>query len=106
MDEKNIIHRDIKTQNIFMTKIGLVRNINIQIKLGDFGISKTLENTSDFTKSFLGTPYFLSPEICKGSIYNYKSDIWMLGCVLYELCTFKKPFSGETFHVIFFYNRY
>jgi len=69
------------------------------MKLGDFGISKTLENTTDFAKSFLGTPYFLSPEICAGSMYNYKSDVWMLGCVLYECASLKKPFSGETFMV-------
>jgi serine/threonine protein kinase len=76
---------------------------NFLIKLGDFGISKTLENTCDFAKSFLGTPYFLSPEMCKGSMYNYKSDIWMVGCVIYEACTLNKPFSGQTFHVSFIF---
>ncbi len=53
----------------------------------------------DYAKSSLGTPYFLSPEICNGNKYNFKTDIWMLGCVLYELCTQKKPFTAENFTV-------
>jgi len=47
----------------------------------------------------LGTPYYLSPEICQNKPYNYKTDIWMLGCLLYELCTLKKPFSGANITV-------
>ena len=50
----------------------------------------------DFAKTSLGTPYFLSPEICSGNKYNFKTDMWMLGCVLYELCCLKKPFEGES----------
>ncbi len=53
----------------------------------------------DYAKSSLGTPYFLSPEICNGNKYNFKTDIWMLGCVLYELCTQKKPFTADNFTV-------
>ena len=88
MHTHKIIHRDIKLQNIFL-------NSEKIIKLGDFGISKVLQNTNDFCKTPLGTPYFLSPEICLGKEYNYKSDIWMLGCSLYELITLKKPFYGN-----------
>ena len=88
MHSHKIIHRDIKLQNIFL-------NSNKIIKLGDLGISKILKNTCDFCKTPLGTPYFLSPEICMGKEYNYKSDVWMLGCSLYELITLKKPFCGN-----------
>ena len=89
MHSKRIIHRDIKCQNIFLTTEGM-------IKVGDFGISKVLEHSFDYSKTPLGTPYFLSPEICSGSKYNFKIDMWMLGCVLYELTTFRKPFEGKT----------
>ena len=49
----------------------------------------------DYAKSSIGTPFFLSPEICSGEKYNFKTDIWMLGCVMYELCSLKKPFTGD-----------
>jgi NIMA (never in mitosis gene a)-related kinase len=60
MHSKNILHRDIKTQNMFLTKDDV-------IKLGDFGIAKALGTQVDFAKTFLGTPYFMSPEVCKGN---------------------------------------
>jgi serine/threonine protein kinase len=69
------------------------------VKLGDFGISKVLESTHDFAKTSLGTPYYLSPEVCMGQNYDYKSDTWMLGCILYELCTLKRPFEGDSLNV-------
>lgn len=47
----------------------------------------------------IGTPYYLSPEICLGKTYSYPSDMWMLGVVLYELMTLEKPFEGESLHV-------
>ena len=82
----NILHRDLKTQNIFLTK-------NNDIRIGDLGIAKQLLRFR-FTNTVIGTPYYLSPEICKNKPYNEKSDIWALGCVLYELCTFNHPFES------------
>lgn len=77
---KKVLHRDLKTSNVFITK-------GNRVKIGDFGISKILENTVQLAGTSLGTPYYLSPEICLGQKYDYKSDMWMLGCILYELCT-------------------
>uniref|UniRef100_A0A8C5SPP1 non-specific serine/threonine protein kinase n=1 Tax=Laticauda laticaudata TaxID=8630 RepID=A0A8C5SPP1_LATLA len=86
---RKILHRDIKTQNIFLSSNG------ITAKLGDFGIARMLNNTMDFASTCVGTPYYLSPEICENKPYNNKTDIWSLGCVLYELCTLKHPFEGN-----------
>ena len=85
--DRKVLHRDIKGQNIFLMKNGM-------IKLGDFGISKVLASTIDKARTMVGTPYYLSPEIVEGKPYNFKSDIWSLGVLLYELCTLKPPFDG------------
>jgi NIMA (never in mitosis gene a)-related kinase len=85
---RKILHRDLKSQNIFLTA-------NNTIKLGDFGISKVLESTCDQALTVQGTPYYMSPEICQSKPYTYTSDVWALGCILYELCTLKHAFSAE-----------
>ena len=85
---KNIIHRDIKSQNIFLMKNG-------KLKIGDFGIAKALTNTKNNATTIIGTPYYLSPEVINGEPYNYKTDIWSLGVVLYEMCCLKLPFEGN-----------
>ena len=84
---KKILHRDIKSMNVF-----LVRDDNIRI--GDLGVAKVLANTAAFAHTMVGTPYYLSPELCEEKPYNVKSDVWALGCVLYELCTLKHPFDA------------
>lgn len=89
LHDKNILHRDLKLSNIFISSNG-------DIKLGDFGIAKVLNNTDEFAKTIVGTPYYLSPEICQKKPYNHKSDIWSLGCVLYELMNLKHAFEGES----------
>ncbi|XP_029065579.1 serine/threonine-protein kinase Nek5-like isoform X9 [Monodon monoceros] len=90
--DRKILHRDIKTQNIFLSKNGMVA------KLGDFGIARVLNNTMELARTCVGTPYYLSPEICQNKPYNNKTDIWSLGCVLYELCTLTHPFEGNNLH--------
>ncbi len=62
--------------------------------LGDFGISKKLNQTGDLAQTAKGTPYYLSPEIVEGKGYAFKSDMWMLGCLLYEMCSLRRPFEG------------
>ncbi|XP_058404064.1 serine/threonine-protein kinase Nek5 [Diceros bicornis minor] len=90
--DRKILHRDIKAQNIFLSKNGMVA------KLGDFGIARVLNNSMELARTCVGTPYYLSPEICQNKPYNNKTDIWSLGCVLYELCTLKHPFEGRNLH--------
>ncbi|XP_053185733.1 serine/threonine-protein kinase Nek1-like [Scomber japonicus] len=83
--DRNILHRDIKPQNIFL-KDGT-------IQLGDFGIARVLNSTGEVVTTQIGTSLYLSPEICEHKPYNSKSDIWALGCVLHELCTLKLAVS-------------
>ena len=85
---KNVIHRDIKSQNIFLMKNG-------DVKIGDFGIAKSLTKTNSNAMTIIGTPYYFSPEIINGEPYNYKTDIWSLGVVLYEMCNLKLPFDSN-----------
>ena len=87
-ENKKIIHRDIKSSNIFLTK-------NNQIKLGDFGIAKRLNKTFSKAHTIVGTPYYLSPEIINNEPYDYKSDIWAMGVLLYEMVTLKLPFDSN-----------
>ena len=81
-----ILHRDLKTLNIFLKK-------DMEIKIGDLGVAKEL-NQASFANTIIGTPYYLSPEMCEDKPYNQKSDVWALGVILYELCTFRHPFDA------------
>ena len=82
---RKIIHRDLKTANIFLSK-------DRELKIGDFGISKSLDKTSLDATAMIGTPYYLSPEMVEGKPYSTKADIWALGVILYQLCALKLPF--------------
>lgn len=91
--DKRILHRDLKSQNIFMMRSG-------RIKLGDFGIARVLSSTKDNAKTMVGTPYYLSPEIIENKPYSFKSDIWALGVLLYEMCTLRPPFDASSLHFL------
>ena len=71
-----------------------------QVKIGDFGISKTLDKTQLAATSMVGTPYYLSPEMVEGKPYSYKADIWALGIILYQLCSHKLPFEANSLPVL------
>ena len=90
---RKILHRDLKTQNIFLATVSNEKDFSV--KLGDFGIAKILQSTSECANTIIGTPYYLSPELCEDRPYNEKSDVWALGCVLYEMCTLNHAFDGK-----------
>ncbi|TBU48633.1 kinase-like protein [Dichomitus squalens] len=85
-----ILHRDLKPDNVFLDEGNLV-------KLGDFGLSKALPQAS-FAQTYVGTPYYMSPELMQEKAYDSKSDIWSLGCLVYELCALKPPFHEAKTH--------
>ncbi|XP_061478366.1 serine/threonine-protein kinase Nek3 isoform X2 [Rhineura floridana] len=92
--DKRVLHRDIKSKNIFLTQNG-------KVKLGDFGSALLLSSPKAYACSYVGTPYYVPPEIWENTPYNNKSDIWSLGCILYELCTLKHPFQANSWkHLI------
>lgn len=78
LHSKNILHRDLKSANIFLQK-------DAPAKLGDLNVSKVAKKGLLYTQT--GTPYYASPEVWKDLPYDSKSDIWSLGCVLYEMIT-------------------
>uniref|UniRef100_UPI003AAE31C1 serine/threonine-protein kinase Nek2 isoform X2 n=1 Tax=Centroberyx gerrardi TaxID=166262 RepID=UPI003AAE31C1 len=82
-----VLHRDLKPANIFL-------DVKQNVKLGDFGLARILNHDTSFAKTFVGTPYYMSPEQFNRMSYNEKSDIWSLGCLLYELCALSPPFTA------------
>ncbi|CAD8043083.1 unnamed protein product [Paramecium primaurelia] len=87
--ENNVIHRDLKSSNILIKEDG-------QLKIADFGVAKILSEDK-MAKTITGSPFYLSPEISQGQDYTYSSDIWSLGCILFEMCTLKRAFDGDQF---------
>ena len=87
LHDNKIMHRDLKSANIFLMKNGL-------LKLGDLNVSKVAKYGMARTQT--GTPYYCSPEIWEGKTYDYKSDIWSLGCIIYEISSLMPPFRGTS----------
>jgi NIMA (never in mitosis gene a)-related kinase len=87
LHERHILHRDLKPQNVFLTSNGIV-------KLGDFGVAKSLSSTTDLARTLCGTPYYFAPELWNSAPYSWAADIYSLGAILYEMCALRKPYEG------------
>ncbi|XP_073415635.1 uncharacterized protein [Dendrobates tinctorius] len=90
LHSKKIIHRDLKAGNILLTQHG-------DIRLADFGVSAVNNQTLQRRSSFIGTPYWMAPEVvmcetCKDAPYDYKADVWSLGVTLIELAETQPPY--------------
>ncbi|CAM9405754.1 unnamed protein product, partial [Heterosigma akashiwo] len=88
MHERRIMHRDLKPANIFLT-------LNGEVKVGDLGLGRELSEDTLEARSKVGTPLYMSPEVLRGDGYDFKSDVWSVGCLLYELAKLKSPFKKE-----------
>lgn len=102
---KVVIHRDLKPGNIFLTAndndfdqtLQTVDYSKVIIKLGDFGLAKSLQSSIEFATTYVGTPYYMSPEVLNDKPYSPLSDIWSLGCIMYEICSLRVPFQAKTY---------
>eukprot|EP00882_Tetradesmus_deserticola_P010857 GHRQ01011476.1.p1 GENE.GHRQ01011476.1~~GHRQ01011476.1.p1 ORF type:complete len:341 (+),score=164.73 GHRQ01011476.1:126-1148(+) len=87
-----VLHRDLKCSNVLITSSHSFNGMPL-LKLGDFGVAKISGPESSMASTIVGTPQYLSPEMCDNKPYGKKSDVWALGCILYELCTLTKAFD-------------
>lgn len=92
LHDKNIMHRDLKSANIFLTKDG-------GVKIGDLNVSKLIKDKLAHTQT--GTPYYASPEVWADISYDYKADIWSVGCIVYEMCCLRTPFKAKGLSELF-----
>lgn len=93
LHDKSILHRDLKCANIFLSRDGTV-------KMGDLNVSKVAKYGGLlFTQT--GTPYYASPEVWKDQPYDNKSDIWSLGCLIYEMATLQPPFKALNMELLY-----
>jgi hypothetical protein len=90
--ERGLLHRDLKTENVFISSAGL-------IKLGDFGIAIGL-GASELAATAVGTPYYMSPELFLGKPYAHEADVWALGCILVEMCSQCVAFEADNLNAL------
>lgn len=86
---QKILHRDLKPGNIFL-------DANNDAKVGDFGLARVMNHESQFAHTHVGTPYYMSPEQINEQKYDDKSDIWSLGCIIYEMAALSPPFKASS----------
>lgn len=100
MHKNRIMHRDLKPANILLDTSG-------NLKIADLGLGRIIGSQTLEVYSKVGTPLYMSPELLKGEGYDTKSDIWSIGCILYELCELKSPFrnDGEKLNLKELYDR-
>ncbi|CAM9178588.1 unnamed protein product [Ectocarpus sp. 8 AP-2014] len=98
MHRMQIMHRDIKPANIFLTLKG-------QVKVGDLGLGRVMNADDELAYSKVGTPLYMSVEVLGGGGYSWKSDVWSLGCVLYELAMLRSPFKSESLSLYSLYKK-
>lgn len=96
---QGLIHQDLKPSNILVSKI---ETNNPEIKILDFGTAKLLETNTQRTSEFIGSPPYMSPEQCAGEPTDTRSDVYSLGCLMYEILTGQKPFQANTTEDYFF----
>jgi NIMA (never in mitosis gene a)-related kinase len=92
LHDMKVLHRDLKCANVFLSKDGA-------FKLADLNVSKVAKRGLVYTQT--GTPYYASPEVWRDEPYDMKSDIWSLGCILYEMCAQKPPFRAQNMEGLF-----
>ena len=96
-----VLHRDVKSSNVFLAGPSQSADDEAEVRLGDLGVGKSLARRREFASTMVGTPYYLSPELVERKPYGYKSDVWSLGVLLYEMAALKHPFDASSQEALF-----